>query len=117
MVANISGDSQVATEGLEDSQDAANKFENSQAATEGFEASQVVSTLFGDSQLEPEDLKDGVTRAPFEPPSSSIHIANLHWKTTEDEIRETFSQFGEITLVRQRAYFFFLDVFFGLCFS
>ena len=126
VAANESEDSQVATEGLEDSQVAANELEDSQVTTEGLEDSQlapkeledspvvteelegsrVAPKVLEDSQVAPKDLEDSAPRAPLEPLSNTIFVANMDWKTTEDDIRQAFSQFGEITGLRHRVYFF-----------
>jgi RNA recognition motif-containing protein len=45
-------------------------------------------------------------KAPLEPPSNTIFVANLPPQATDNDVRQTFSQFGEIIGVRLRAYFF-----------
>jgi hypothetical protein len=45
------------------------------------------------------------------PPGKTIFAGNLPWNVTEEEIVVVFGEFGEITCIRIRA-FFFLTVFF-----
>jgi RNA recognition motif. (a.k.a. RRM, RBD, or RNP domain) len=107
---------QVAIEGLEDSQLAPKEFEDSQVATEKLEGSQVspkdledpqvAPKELEDSQVAPKDLEDGAPRAPLEPSSNTIFVASLPMQVTDDDVRQTFSQFGEIKRLKLRAYFF-----------
>ena len=106
VAANELEDSQVTTEGLEDSQLAPKELEDSPVATEELEGSRVAPKVLEDSQVAPKDLEDSAPRAPLEPLSNTIFVANMDWKTTEDDIRQAFSQFGEITGLRHRVYFF-----------
>ena len=107
---------QVASNGLEDSQVAPKELEDLQVASNELENSQVAPKELEDSQVAPKELEDGAPGALLDPPSSTLFVGNVPWKATEDELRQVFSQFGEIIDLRIRAYFFPLAVFFQLCF-
>jgi hypothetical protein len=47
--------------------------------------------------------------------SNTIFIANIPWSATEEDLGEIFSEFGKVTSVRIRA-FFFSDLFFSTTF-
>lgn len=40
--------------------------------------------------------------SPRNPPSSIMYLANLPWSTTEEELRELLSEFGQVVEVRLR---------------
>ena len=44
--------------------------------------------------------------APKHPPSSTIFVANIPWSTTKEELMEVFTEFGEVSSVRLRMFFF-----------
>lgn len=44
--------------------------------------------------------------APKNPPSPTIFVANIPWNTTEEELSEIFTDFGEVRAVRIRTFFF-----------
>ena len=96
-------------------QEAPKESEDPGVASKELEDPQVAPKELEDSQVAPKDLVEGGARTPLEAPSKTIFVGNIPHKATEDDIRQTFSQFGEITEIRQRAYFFFPWPFFFNC--
>ena len=71
----------------------------------------------GASQVVRNESKDSASKAAprLKPPSNTIFGGNVPWKATEDQLLQIFSEFGEVTDIRLRA-FFFPDRFFKCVF-
>ena len=66
-----------------------------------------VSRSFTTSQVARDDFEG----AP-KPATNSIFCANIPWSATEEDIAEVFGEFGKVTNVRLRGFFFPSCVFF-----
>lgn len=62
-----------------------------------------VSRLFTTSQVAHYLPEGNTAKSPI---SSTIFVANIPWEAKEEDIRRVFSEFGEVTAVRLRKFFF-----------
>ena len=60
-----------------------------------------VSRLFTTSQVSRNEYEDG----PKSPPNNTIFVANIPWSTSEDDLAQLFSEFGQVQSVRLRGFF------------
>lgn len=72
------------------------------------------SRLFTTSQVAHYDSEHNASR---NPPSTTVFVANIPWNTTEEDLKEVFTEFGDVLAVRIRALFFLVLFFFRQRFS
>ena len=108
---------EVAAEELEATQIAskevaAGELEDSQVALE-----EVAPAETEDSQVPRNGSEDGApTLAPGDVPSNTVFVGNVHFNAKEEDITKAFSEFGEVTNLRLRAFFFFSGRFLSTAF-
>ena len=72
-------------------------------------ASFSVSRSFTTSQIARNELKDGSRDTPKDASGSTIFVWNIPRRATEEDLAQVLSEFGRVTDVRLRAFFFFPD--------